>query len=83
MVKAVHAIGSTPTAIMGALEPLTAVVIGDSAFGELFSMRMGVGILMILFAVILIIAGKSLHPQFLLATVNNARHTLQKYFRWR
>lgn len=83
MVKAVHAIGSTPTAIMGALEPLTAVVIGVSVFGELFSMRMAVGILMILFAVILIIAGKSLHPQFLLATVNNARHTLQKYFRWK
>ena len=37
MTVAVHAIGSTPTAVMGALEPLTAVVIGVTIFGELFT----------------------------------------------
>ena len=36
MTMAVHAIGSTPTAIMGALEPLTAVIIGVTVFGEIF-----------------------------------------------
>lgn len=60
MVMAVHLIGSTPTAIMGALEPLTAVIIGVAVFGELFTMRLAVGIVMILAAVILIIAGRSL-----------------------
>lgn len=66
MVKAVKAIGSTPTAIMGALEPLTAVVIGVTIFGEAFSLRLSVGILMILSAVILIIAGKPVVDSFLL-----------------
>lgn len=60
MTLAVHAIGSTPTAIMGALEPLTAVVIGVTLFGEAFTPRLGIGIVMILTAVLLIIASKSL-----------------------
>lgn len=60
MVIAVQLIGSTPTAIMGALEPLTAVVIGITVFGESFTMRLAAGIALILAAVILIIAGRSL-----------------------
>lgn len=59
MVIAVRQIGSTPTAIMGALEPLTAVVIGITIFNETFTLRLAVGIMMILIAVILIIIGKS------------------------
>lgn len=59
MVVSVHLLGSTPTAIMGALEPLTAVIIGVTVFGEHFTIRLAVGILLILAAVILIIAGKS------------------------
>ena len=62
MVIAVQLIGSTPTAIMGALEPLTAVVIGITVFGESFTMRLAAGIALILAAVILIIAGRSLSP---------------------
>lgn len=58
MAVAVHNIGSTPTAIMGALEPLTAVVIGITVFGEAFTSRLAVGILMILGAVMLIVAMK-------------------------
>ena len=54
-------IGSTPTAIMGALEPLTAVMIGVTIFGETFTARLAIGITMILMAVILIIAAKSVH----------------------
>lgn len=60
MTRAVHAIGSTPTAIMGALEPLTAVVVGVTLFGEAFTLRLGVGILMILVAVLLIIVSKAI-----------------------
>lgn len=84
MVKAVNAIGSTPTAIMGALEPLTAVIIGITVFGESLSMRLVIGILFILSAVILIIAGKSFKPTILISRVNNARrHVLKKYFKWK
>ena len=39
MVKAIKIIGSTPTSIIGALEPLTAVAIGVLLFNELFTMR--------------------------------------------
>lgn len=60
MVLAVHSIGSTPTAVMGALEPITAVIIGVAVFGEAFSMRLAVGILMVVAAVTLIVAGSSL-----------------------
>ncbi len=60
MVFAVHALGSTPTAILGALEPLTAVAIGILVFGEALTMRLAIGILLILVAVALIIVGKSI-----------------------
>lgn len=83
MVKAVHIIGSTPTAIMGALEPLTAVIIGITIFGELFTIRLATGILMILFAVILIIAGRSFKPKKLVVSIDNAKRVLKKYFRWK
>ena len=55
---AVRIIGSTPTAIMGALEPLTAVVIGLTVFKEALTVNLVVGILLILTAVITIILSK-------------------------
>lgn len=58
MVVAVKEIGSTPTAIMGALEPVTAVFIGGVVFNESLTPRLVSGILMILVAVTLIILGK-------------------------
>lgn len=58
MVVAVKELGSTPTAIMGALEPVTAVFIGVIVFNEAFTPRLTYGISMILLAVILIIGGK-------------------------
>lgn len=63
MTVAVHNIGSTPTAILGALEPITAVVIGVTVFGEAFTARLACGIVLVLVAVLLIVAGKNLHPQ--------------------
>jgi len=59
MVYAAKYIGSTPTAIMGALEPLTAVMIGVFLFGELFTFRLAIGIALIFSAVIIIALRKS------------------------
>jgi len=54
MVKAVKIIGSTPTAILGALEPVTAVAIGVLVFGEILTGRLVAGILLILGSTVLI-----------------------------
>lgn len=55
--QAIQYIGSTPTAILGALEPLTAVFFGVVVFGQSLTLRLGCGMLMIILAVTLIIAG--------------------------
>lgn len=60
MAGAIRRIGSTPTAILGALEPVTALFCGVVVFGESFTSRIAVGVMLILLAVTLIIAGKSL-----------------------
>lgn len=57
---AVHYIGSTSTAILGALEPVTALFFGVLLFHERLTPRLIIGVLMILTAVSLIIMGKSL-----------------------
>lgn len=59
MVYAAKYIGSTPTAILGALEPLTAVLIGVLAFGEPFSLRLLTGIVLILVAVAIVVLTKA------------------------
>ncbi|CAK7049950.1 MAG: hypothetical protein PARBA_01749 [Parabacteroides sp.] len=56
---AVQYVGSTPTAILGALEPLTAVFFGVTIFGEALTPRLSCGIFMIILAVTLIIAGSN------------------------
>lgn len=53
MVYASKYVGATPTAILGALEPLTAVLIGIFVFDEPFGTRLAIGIVLILSAVIL------------------------------
>ncbi|MCQ2959875.1 MAG: DMT family transporter [Bacteroidales bacterium] len=55
MAVAVKKIGSTPTAIMGALEPITAVIVGVVVFDEAFTLTLAVGIILILSAVFLIV----------------------------
>lgn len=77
MTIAVHAIGSTPTAIMGALEPLTAVVIGVTVFSEALSLNLVVGIILILGAVILIIVGKSIQPNLILLLTHKRRTAIK------
>ncbi len=58
--RAINLIGSTPTAILGALEPVTAVFFGVAVFGETLTLRIGCGIAAIIAAVVLIIAGNNL-----------------------
>ncbi len=60
---AVKEIGSTPTAIMGALEPLTAVMIGVFFFHEHFTGQLAAGIVLILGAVMLNIMGNTRSPK--------------------
>lgn len=55
--QAIQYIGSTPTAILGALEPVTAVFFGVIVFGEVLTPRLLCGIALIILAVTLIIAG--------------------------
>lgn len=52
---AIRLIGPTNTAILGALEPLTAIVIGLLFFGEVLSLNNAIGIFLIFTGVILII----------------------------
>ena len=59
MVKAVKIIGSTPTAILGALEPITAVTIGVLVFNETLTTRLVVGIILILASATLIAITKT------------------------
>ena len=49
-------LGATPTAILGALEPLTAVAVGVLVFHEAFTLRLAVGLLLVLSAVTLVLA---------------------------
>lgn len=54
---AIQYIGSTPTAILGALEPVTAVIIGVCVFGERLGVMDIVGIILIIGAVSVIVGG--------------------------
>lgn len=83
MVIAVHDVGSTPTAIMGALEPVTAVVISVALFGELVTARLVIGIVFILAAVLLTVVGKNIHFNSITRVVSPVGHVLVKLWRWK
>ena len=53
---AIQYIGSTPTAILGALEPVTAIFFGIAVFGESLTVRESFGLVMIIVAVTFVIA---------------------------
>ncbi|MDE6460320.1 MAG: EamA family transporter [Paramuribaculum sp.] len=55
--SAIHYIGSTKTAILGALEPVTAVLIGICIFGEELTPRSLIGLIMIITAVTVVVSG--------------------------
>jgi len=76
MTVAVNHVGATPTAILGALEPLTAVAIGVMVFDETLTLRLVIGIVFILAAVMLVVLGKDLH----LRTIT---HAVSRLWHWR
>lgn len=53
--KGIHLIGSTPASIIGALEPITALLVSVFVIGSELTMLNVVGVLLILFSVILVI----------------------------
>lgn len=60
---AIQYIGSTPTAILGALEPVTAIFFGIAVFGESLTVRKSFGLVMIIVAVTFVIAGGNITSQ--------------------
>ena len=80
MTIAVHEVGATPTAIMGALEPLTAVAIGVLVFGEALTVQLVIGIVLILSAVLLIVLGKNFHLRTITHTISAI---VRKTWRWK
>jgi len=83
MAMAIRCIGSTPTAIMGALEPVTAIVLGMALFGELLTWRMTCGICLILLAVSLIILDSRLRRALGRSHVVRRGRLFLKRVRWR
>lgn len=61
--SAIQYIGSTPTAILGALEPVTAIFFGIAVFGESLTVRESFGLVMIIVAVTFVIAGGNITSQ--------------------
>lgn len=55
---AIQGIGSTQTAILGAMEPITAVIVGLTLFGEHLTVRSCIGIALIVIAVTIVVARK-------------------------
>lgn len=83
MAMAIKLIGSTPTAIMGALEPVTAVVLGAIIFGDVITLRLSAGIVLILVAVMLIILGGSIPGLSRAQRMVRAGRLILKRWRWR
>lgn len=83
MAMAIHCIGSTPTAIMGALEPVTAIVLGAWIFGEMLTLRLSVGIVLILLAVMLIILDDRLRHALSGIKIVKRGRLIVKRMRWK
>lgn len=60
MAISIRCIGSTPAALLGALEPVTAVVIGVFVFDERVTLRLAAGMFLVLLAVILTISARQI-----------------------
>ncbi len=55
--KAIQYIGSTPTAILGVLEPVTAVFFGVVVFGETLTPKIVLGLILVITSVTFVVAG--------------------------
>lgn len=58
LIEAIKYIGATKTSVLGAMEPVTAVIVGLAVFGEPFTVTIAIGILLIIMAVTIIILKK-------------------------
>lgn len=58
LIEAIKYIGATRTSVLGAMEPVTAVIVGIAVFGESFTMAIALGIVLIISAVTIIILNK-------------------------
>ena len=58
--EAIQYIGSTPTAILGVLEPVTAVFFGIVVFHEVITTRILIGLILVITSVTFVIAGDKL-----------------------
>ncbi len=70
---AVHLIGSTYTAILGALEPVTALVFGVIVFNEQITPRIILGVILILLSASLIVSAKPLSQKLRTIRVRNRK----------
>lgn len=64
LVMAVRHIGGTLTSVLGAMEPVTAVLIGTLVFKEGFTLQDGLGVAMIIVAVTVIILSDTIKKTF-------------------
>jgi drug/metabolite transporter (DMT)-like permease len=55
--EAIQYIGSTPTAILGVLEPVTAVFFGIAVFNEVMTTRIAIGLILVITSVTFVVAG--------------------------
>ena len=55
--EAIQYIGSTPTAILGVLEPVTAVFFGIVVFNEVMTTRIVIGLILVITSVTFVVAG--------------------------
>ena len=55
--EAIKYIGSTPTAILGVLEPVTAVFFGIVVFNEVMTTRIAIGLILVITSVTFVVAG--------------------------
>ena len=58
--EAIQYIGSTPTAILGVLEPVTSVFFGVVIFGEILTTRIVIGLILVITSVTFVVAGDNL-----------------------
>lgn len=70
---AVQLIGSVPVSILGALEPVTGVIVGVFVFGEMLTLKAMIGIVLILTAVIVLVSS----PQRILKNGKAMLHHLR------
>lgn len=58
LIESIKRIGSTITSVLGAMEPMTALVVGIAFFNEYFTLQIAFGVIMIIGAVVMIIVRK-------------------------